>query len=75
MVRACLSSTYGGRRITYQVLVIKHENHKALGTFRHVWWDNFKVYLKGILTDQFWGPSTVHVLWVPILLSLMLIGY
>jgi len=66
---ACSSSTYGERRVTYQVLVRKHEIHKPLGRFRHLWWDNFKIYLKGIHTDQFWGPSTIHVQWLPGLLS------
>jgi hypothetical protein len=68
MGRACLSSTDGERIITYQVLVRKHENCKSLGRFRHVWWDNFKIYHKGIHTDQFWGPSTIQ--WVPGLISL-----
>jgi hypothetical protein len=70
MGRACSSSTDGERRITCQVLVRKYENYKPLGRFRHMWWDNFKIYLKGIHTDQFWGPSTVHILWVPRLISL-----
>jgi hypothetical protein len=28
-----------------------------------------KIYLKGTHTDHFWGQSTVHVQWVPGLLS------
>jgi hypothetical protein len=30
---------------------------------------NLKYILKVYYTDQFWGPSTVHVQWVPGLLS------
>ena len=69
MGRACSSSTYGERRNTYQILVRKREDLKALVRFRHVWWDNFRIYLRGIHTNQFCGPYTVHVSWVPGLLS------
>lgn len=49
MGRACSSNTYGERGITYQDLVRRHESHKPLGRFRYVWWNKFKIYLKGVL--------------------------